>query len=161
MRFFRMCAIVLARFFISAVFLAGAVGKILNWHDTEKNLMNTLCDWQGYIGFSESAQGCIATITPWTPLLLIVATLCELIGGLLVLLGIKEKLGAGLLILVLIPVTILMHQFWFVDGSARELQTIMFLKNLAIIGGLIMIVLHGAQAKSGGGGDSFPPMKFG
>jgi len=156
-----MCATVLARFFISAVFLAGAIGKIFNWHDTEKLLTNTLCDWQINIGFSETAQSCFAILTPWTPLLLIAATLCELVGGLLVLLGIKEKLGAGLLILFLIPTTIIMHQFWFIEGSMKELQTIMFLKNLAILGGLFMIVLHGAQAKSGGGGDSFPPMKFG
>ena len=48
------------------------------------------------------------------------ATLFQLLGGLLVLLGIKEKLGATLLILFLIPVTVLMHSFWMVEGAERQ-----------------------------------------
>ncbi|MES2273720.1 MAG: DoxX family membrane protein [Chlamydiota bacterium] len=148
MKIIRKSAIVIARFLISSIFLCGAVNKIFNWHETEKFLMNILCDWQSYIGYSEGAQNCITFLTPWSPLLLMAATLFELIGGLLVLLGIKEKLGAVLLILFLIPTTILIHQFWFIEGSARELQTVMFLKNLAILGGLLLILCFGASTNS-------------
>jgi uncharacterized membrane protein YphA (DoxX/SURF4 family) len=144
---------------LSAVFLAGAVNKIIHWHESEKTVMNALCDWQAYIGFSESAQSCFSILMPWTPLLLISATLFELVGGLLVLLGVREKLGAFLLILFLIPTTVIMHQFWFIEGSARELQTVMFLKNLAILGGLLMILLSKDTGKPGG--DPFPPIKLG
>jgi uncharacterized membrane protein YphA (DoxX/SURF4 family) len=148
MNIIRICTTVVARFLISLVFLAGAVNKILHWHETERSLMNTLCEWQAHIGFSDNLQDCIATMIPLTPILLLVATLFELLGGLSVLLGVKEKLGATLLVLFLIPTTILLHQFWFVEGAAREAQLAHFLKNLAIIGGLLMIILQGTERSS-------------
>jgi uncharacterized membrane protein YphA (DoxX/SURF4 family) len=40
-----------------------------------------------------------------------------------------------------------MHQFWFVEGGLRDVQQIMFLKNLAILGGLLMVLVFGAQAQ--------------
>jgi putative oxidoreductase len=152
-----------ARFLISAIFLSSALKNVLNWHETEKNLMNVLCDWQMNIGYSEAVQDCLTFLTPWSPLLLAIATIFILVGGLLVLLGVREKLGAALLVLFMIPATVLYHPFWFLEGASRDLQTIMFLKNLAILGGLLLLVLHGGQAKSGGGGggDSFPPLKIG
>jgi putative oxidoreductase len=118
-------------------------------------LMGVLCEWQSNLGFSDGLQDCLATMIPLTPLLLLVATLFELLGGLSVLLGAKEKIGAGLLVLFLIPTTIFMHQFWFVEGTARELQLVHFLKNLAILGGLLMIILQGTEKPK----HSFP-MKF-
>lgn len=145
MKIIRLCTTVIARFFISLVFLAGAVNKILHWHETEKSLMYTLCEWQSNIGFSDSLQDCLTAIIPMTPVLLLVATFFELIGALAVLLGVKEKLGATMLVLFLIPATILMHQFWFVEGPAREVQLSHFLKNLAILGGLLMIILQGTE----------------
>jgi putative oxidoreductase len=156
MRAIRIAATVLARFLLSAIFLASGVNKIFHWHEMEKMLMNILCDWQTYMGFSDTAQHCFTVLTPWTPLLLIAATLLELVGGLLLLLGVREKLGASLLVLVLIPTTIIVHQFWFVEGGLRDVQQIMFLKNLAILGGLLMVLLYGAQspAKESGFGGS-------
>jgi uncharacterized membrane protein YphA (DoxX/SURF4 family) len=160
MRIIRICTAAVARFFISAIFLASAVKTILNWHETEKNLIASMCDWQSYVSFSDPAQDCFTFLTPWSPLLLVVATLLMLIGGLSVLLGVKEKWGAFLLILFLIPDTVLNHAFWFFESSDREMQTILFLKNLAILGCLLLMILHGGQAKSGSGGKaSFPPFK--
>ncbi|EKE08740.1 MAG: hypothetical protein ACD_17C00018G0002 [uncultured bacterium] len=139
----RLATTVVTRFFISLVFLAGAVNKILHWHDAEKLLLQTLSDWQAFLGSSDFFHNFLHFIIPLTPLILLVETLFELLGGLLVLLGIKEKLGALLLIFFLVPTTIIMHQFWYVDGAMRELQLIHFLKNVAIVGGLILIVLQG------------------
>ncbi len=156
MKIIRLCTTVFARFLISLVFLAGAVHKIFHWHDTETMILNTLCEWQFNVGFSDNMQTCLAYMIPFTPLLLVIATLFELLGGLSVLLGVKEKWGATMLILVLIPTTILIHQFWFIDGSAREMQMTHFLKNMAILGGLLMIVLQGTEKPR----SSFPT-KFG
>lgn len=141
MKVIRLCLNVLGRFFISLVFLVGAISKILHWHENERFLMNTLCEWQSNVGFSDGLSDCLAQAIPLSPILLLVATLFELLGGLSLLLGFKEKLGATLLILFLIPSTIVMHQFWFVEGSAREMQLIHFLKNLAILGGLLLFAL--------------------
>jgi uncharacterized membrane protein YphA (DoxX/SURF4 family) len=145
----------IARFFISLVFLAGAVNKILHWHEAEKSLINTLSDWQMYTHQYDGMQDLFSILIPMAPVLLLMATFFEFVGGLCVLLGIKEKLGAALLIIFLIPTTIFIHQFWFVEGAAREMQLAHFLKNIAILGGLFMIMLHGTEKPS----DSFP-MKF-
>ena len=134
--------------------MTSAVNRLFHWHETEKIVTNILCDWQTYVGFSSVMQKCFVVLTPWTPLLLIVATLLELIGGLFLLVGTREKLGAGLLISFLIPSTLFMHQFWFLDGPDKPMEQIMFLKNMAILGGLIMVVLHGAQT-SGRDEDGF------
>jgi uncharacterized membrane protein YphA (DoxX/SURF4 family) len=145
MRIIRICLALIARFFISLVFLAGAISKILHWRESETSLLSILCEWQSNIGFSDELHECFGVIIPLTPILLLAATVFEFLGGLLVLLGIKERLGAGLLIVFLIPATIIMHQFWFVDGTARELQLTHFLKNLAILGGLMVIFLQGTE----------------
>jgi len=145
MKAIHLCFNVLGRFFISLVFLAGAVNKILHWHDSERALMNTLCEWQSNTGFSDNMTDCLAAMIPWTPILLLTATLFELLGSLSVLLGYREKWGATLLFLFLIPTTIIMHQFWFVEGAAREMQLTHFLKNLAIMGGLILFIQQGGD----------------
>jgi putative oxidoreductase len=145
----------MARLFISLVFIGGALHKIFDWHESEKLLLANFADWQGYIGFWENGQSMISFLIPWAPLLLVLATALEFIGGLLVLLGIKEKLGATLLILSLIPITIVMHPFWFVEDPSRYEQMINFFKNLAILGGLMMILLRDDQYAES------DPMNFG
>ncbi|HEX2582775.1 MAG TPA: DoxX family protein [Chlamydiales bacterium] len=142
----RSSAIVLARFLLSAVFLASGVNKLFHWRETETQLMGVLSDWQSYLSFSETAQSFFTSVILFTPVLLIIATALELFGGLLVLLGIKEKTGAALLLIMLVPATLLYHQFWFVESAAKELQQVMFLKNLAIMGGLIMVLLQSADS---------------
>jgi uncharacterized membrane protein YphA (DoxX/SURF4 family) len=145
MKAIQAASIVVARFFLSAIFLAAGVNKIVHWGETEQGLMTVLSSWQSYLSGFECAQVFFTGLISFTPTLLLIATLMELGGALLLLLGVKEKIGAALLLLMLIPTTILYHQFWFVDGSEKELQQVMFLKNLAILGGLILVIIHGAQ----------------
>lgn len=145
MAIIRLTLTVLARFFISLVFLAGALNKILHWHETERFLLQILSEWQTYVGFSDFFHDFFSFLIPLTPLVLLVATVFEFVGGLSILLGIKDKVGALLLILFLVPTTVIMHQFWFVEGSARELQLVHFLKNLAILGALLLILLNGTS----------------
>jgi putative oxidoreductase len=141
MKVIHLCFNVIGRFLMSLVFLAGGVNKILHWHENERFLLNTLCEWQSNVGFSENLNDYCNALIPWTPFLLLLATLIEILGGLSILLGYKEKIGATFLALFLIPTTVIMHQFWFVDGNLRELQLVHFLKNLAILGGLILFIL--------------------
>jgi putative oxidoreductase len=63
----------------------------------------------------------------------------EVGGGLSVLVGYKTKLGAWALFLFLIPTTLIFHH-----NVGDKMQMIMFLKNLAIMGGLLQLALHGA-----------------
>ena len=63
------------------------------------------------------------------------------IGGSLLALNIAPKLAATLLLFVLIPTTLVGHPFWQEeDAAARRPQQIQFLKNLAIIGGLLLFL---------------------
>jgi putative oxidoreductase len=67
------------------------------------------------------------------------------IGGLSVTLGYYARWGAGLLILFLIPVTLMMHRFWAIaDPMAQQMQLVMFMKNVSILGGLLFLVYFGA-----------------
>lgn len=139
---------ILSRFFMSSVFLVGAFKNIFTWHETETEVMNLLLDWQSYIGFSENLRELFAYLAPWASILQMAAIVLMLVGGLFVLLGVREKLGISLLILFLVPVTILCHPFWFLEGSQRELQAVMFLKNLAILGCLIQLLLRPQEGES-------------
>ncbi|HLK13531.1 MAG TPA: DoxX family protein [Fimbriimonadaceae bacterium] len=75
--------------------------------------------------------------------------LLALAGGLSILLGYRAKLGAWALVLFLLPVTLMMHQFWAApDKEAMTFQLTMFMKNLALIGGALLITQFGAGPMS-------------
>ena len=66
-------------------------------------------------------------------------------GGLSVALGYKARYGAWLLVLFLVPVTIMLHNFWAVtDPMMSRMQQVMFMKNLTMIGGALLISYFGA-----------------
>jgi putative oxidoreductase len=72
-----------------------------------------------------------------------------LIGGLSIVLGYKTRWGAIALIAFLAPVTMMMHNFWTVtDPMMHQMQLAMFMKNVALIGGALTFVVHGAGAYS-------------
>jgi len=46
---------------------------------------------------------------------------------------------------ILVPVTFVFHHFWTIaDPGARQMGMVDFLKNISIIGGAMMILVHGA-----------------
>lgn len=66
-------------------------------------------------------------------------------GGLSVLLGYRARIGAWLLVVFLVPVTLMMHNFWAVkDPMMAQMQITMFMKNLAMLGGALLISQFGA-----------------
>ena len=68
-----------------------------------------------------------------------------LAGGLSVLLGYRAKIGAWLLVLFLAGVTTMLHNFWAVsDPMMHQMQFIMFMKNLSMIGGALFIAQSGS-----------------
>jgi putative oxidoreductase len=66
-----------------------------------------------------------------------------LLGGFMILLGYRPKLGAGILLLYWLPVTFIRHSFWNDPVSIQREQTIHFVKNMAIVGGLIIVLING------------------
>jgi putative oxidoreductase len=77
------------------------------------------------------------------------AAAIEILCGLAVLTGFQTKLASWALFVYLIPVTLLFHNFWAVQGADRMDAQVHFLKNVAIMGGLLIL------AASGAGGYSF------
>jgi len=66
-------------------------------------------------------------------------------GGLSILLGYHAKIGAWLIVVFLVPVTVMMHNFWTVtDPMMMQMQMMMFLKNLSMLGGALLITQFGA-----------------
>jgi putative oxidoreductase len=67
------------------------------------------------------------------------------IGGLSILLGYRAKLGAWLIVLFLVGVTPMMHKFWVVtDPMMYQMQFVMFMKNVSMLGGALLITQLGS-----------------
>ena len=62
------------------------------------------------------------------------------LGGLSVLLGIWADLGALLLFLFTLSTALIMHSFWKLEGEARNMDQIQFVKDLALAGASLMLV---------------------
>lgn len=61
-------------------------------------------------------------------------------GGLSVLLGVRPKIGAALLVVFLVPTAFMMHKFWgLTDPMMAANQAAQFWKNIALAGGALMI----------------------
>lgn len=120
--------VLVARVFLSVIFISSGVNKILGWEGTAQFM---------------AAKGMFAV-----PFFLFMATLVEVGGGLSVLLGCKTKIGALALALFLVPVTLIFHNFWAYEGMEYQNQMGNFMKNFALIGGLLMLHVHGGGALS-------------
>lgn len=90
------------------------------------------------IAFAASQGVPVASIA--VPLSGVIAVL----GGLSILLGYRAKIGAWLIVLFLIGVTPL-HNFWAVkDPMMAQIQMTMFMKNVSMLGGALLISQFGA-----------------
>jgi putative oxidoreductase len=86
---------------------------------------------------------------PLAGLLVPVAGVMALAGGLSVALGWKARWGAWTLVAFLIPVTWMMHAFWKQsDAAAFHIQQAMFVKNLSMLGAALLLTQFGAGAMS-------------
>ena len=96
--------------------------------------------------FSEQSIGYAAKQgVPLAGFLVPLSGVIALAGGLSVALGYHARIGAGLLVLFLAPVTIAMHKFWTVsDPMMARMDQAMFLKNLSMLGGALLIYHFGA-----------------
>ena len=66
------------------------------------------------------------------------------LGALLVLIGYLSTFGAFLLLLYIIPYTFIIYSFWNDPPATQRMHALMFMKNIAIIGGLLLLMVNGA-----------------
>jgi len=82
---------------------------------------------------------------PMADILIPFSGILELVGALTILSGFMSRWGAWLIVIVLIPVSLIMHDFWTVSDPIRhELVLLTFMRNMGLIGGALMIAYFGS-----------------
>ena len=113
----------LARVMVSVLFIVAGINKFMS----VTGVANTL----GTKGFPQPTSFGYAVAA------------IELVGGALVLVGWKTRYAALLLFVFTLGTIFISHNFWDMQGAARASNQSQALKNLAIMGGLLMIAAVG------------------
>lgn len=116
------------RILLAILFFVSRIGKIAGWQ-TYRTIM--------------ASKG-----VPLVTVALVITIIIEIIGGLSLFVGFKARFWSFIMFLYLIPVSITMHNFWTYAGMERVDQTVHFMKNLSIMGGLLMVAAFGAGTLS-------------
>ena len=97
---------------------------------------------QHFMTLEFSTQYVASKGVPAPKVVTIIASLMLLFGGLSILLGIYPFIGVLLLVTFLVPTSFTMHAFWTVeDQNMRMMEMVNFLKNMALTGALLIILL--------------------
>jgi putative oxidoreductase len=112
---------ILGRILLAVIFVMAAIGKIK--------------DPAGTIGYMQSVG--LPAILLWPTIAL------ELLGGIAIIVGYKTRLAAYALALFSIVAAVVFHR-----NFADQMQMIMFLKDVSITGGLLLLASSGATACS-------------
>jgi len=91
------------------------------------------------LGFAGVAAWMNSAGIPAAGVLLVLTILLEVGGGLALVTGFQARLAALALALFLVPVTLIFHGFWHADAAEFQNQLNHFLKNLSILGGMLVI----------------------
>ena len=116
------------RILMSAIFIFAGIGKI--------------SAFAGTAGYAAAAH------VPMPQVAIAVALAIELLGGLAILVGFETRIVAWILFLYMIPISFFFHNFWAMEGAARMNNQIHFLKNVAIMGGLLILAANGPGGAS-------------
>lgn len=115
----------IGRVFLSFIFLYDAYDTIFYLKDTRDKMTEYGLTWN-------------------QDLLLYGAIFLLIFGGTMLLIGYRASFGALLLLLYWVPLTFIIHSFWNDPEEIRRLQAILFMKNIAITGGLLMVLVNGS-----------------
>jgi putative oxidoreductase len=115
----------IGRIFLSAIFIFDAIDSTLNFDTTKATMTQYGLNWN-------------------QDMLLYGAIFLLVTGGLMVLLGYRTTLGVVMLLMYWVPVTFLTHAFWNYVKPELRIQSILFMKDMAIIGGLLMLAGKGS-----------------
>lgn len=113
----------IGRILMAAIFVLSGVSKF--------------ADPAGTVGYMNSVG------VPGPEVLVYVVALCEVAGGLALIFGFLTRVAAFLLIVLLVLINLFFHNFWAMPPEEATMQQVQFFKNLAVMGGLAMIVAMG------------------
>ena len=99
------------------------------------------------IGGFEGTVGYIASVgLPLATAGAIVAIVIEVVAGAALLVGYRTKQAALVLALFTLVATVLFHNFWAMPADQAFMQQLMFMKNIAVVGGLLVVAALGGGA---------------
>ncbi len=114
----------LGRLLIVALFLPAGLSKLMNF--------------EGTLGYFNSLG------MPVPSLALVIAIVVELLGSIAIILGFQTRIVAIILAIFTFAATLLGHAFWAVPAEMVFVTQLLFFKNIAVIGGLLVLASNGA-----------------
>ncbi len=109
------------------------IGRLLLGGFLLYNAYNHLFKTKNLVPYAEMKK------VPMAKTAVIVSGLLLLFGGYSIITGVRVTAGIAALVLFFIPVTFSMHAFWKEEGQARMMDQVQFMKNLAILGAVLML----------------------
>jgi len=116
-------ATLLGRFLLALLFVVGGFSKIGGFDGIV-----------GYIG----SKG-----LPLPQLLAVGTIVLEIVAGLALIAGLKARWAAAALAVFTVLATFLFHNYWAMPEEQQRIQYLLFSKNIAVVGGLLMVVAFG------------------
>ncbi|WP_370262878.1 DoxX family protein [Limnobacter sp.] len=96
------------------------------------------------IGGFEGTAGYIASVgLPMAELLTVLTIAVEIVAGLALILGFQTRLAALALAGFTLAASVLFHNYWAMPAEQAYVQQLMFMKNLSIAGGLLLVAALG------------------
>ena len=117
-----------SRLLFVAFFLPAGIGK--------------LTGFSGTVGYISSAGLPLATLGA------ALALTVEILGSLALLAGFGTRLVALILAAFTLVASFFFHAYWAVPADQVFVTQLLFFKNIAVVGGLLVLVAHGAGAWS-------------
>ena len=130
-------AYMLGRILLPLVFLVAGIQNLMNIGDIAKKLA------ANSVPIPDQIVPYLGSIPKYEALGYLVAAI-EIICGLMVLIGLKARWAALVLIVFTACTIVLVHHFWDMEGAAQIANRTEALKNLSIIGGLLLVVAMGS-----------------
>lgn len=124
MEIVRMYGPLVGRVLLALIFIIAGFGKITGF--------------EGTVGYITSVG------LPAPQLAAVVAIIVEFGGGIMLAIGWKARWAAAALFIFTLVAGILFHAFWSSPADQAMMQQIQFMKNLAIMGGMLYIVVYGS-----------------
>ncbi len=120
--------VLVARILLALMFVLGGIGKL---------------------GGLEGTAGYIASKGLPLPMVLAVATgVLELVAGVMLIIGWQARWAALALAAFTLLASVLFHNYWAMPAAQQMMQQLMFMKNLAVAGGLLLVFAFGAGSLS-------------
>ena len=111
-------------------------------------LMFVMAGFSKITGFAGTVGYMAAKGIPAAEVLAVLTILLEIGGGLALMAGLHARWAALGLALFTLLASVIFHNFWAVAEAQKMVQQLMFMKNLSVVGGLLMVAALGAGPAS-------------